>query len=494
MKYDADTLNPSSQKTACMVVGAYENKLSTSAAKLDKASKSYLSKLQRRGDISGKAGTTLLLQSVPNIAADRVLIVGLGKSKDFDASKYRKVLKAAACVLSNIKGNTAINCLVELDVEGKDAHWKSRQAVECQEDANYKFDKLKSKKDKEKDGLKKVTFSLSTKTDLKKSKNAVKEGLALANGMNLTKELANLPANICTPTYLASQAQKLARKFKKVKVSVLNEAAMQRLGMNALLSVSRGSRQPAKLITIEYNGAAKSKKPIALVGKGITFDSGGISIKPSAAMDEMKYDMCGAASVFGTLQAIAELKLPINVVGVIPASENLPGGNASKPGDIVKSMSGQTIEILNTDAEGRLVLCDALTYVKKSNPEFVIDIATLTGAVLVALGVHATGLLSNNDKLASHLISAGETSRDRVWQLPLWDEYQEAINSPFADIQNIGDRYAGTITAACFLSRFAKEYKWAHLDIAGTAWNSGKNKGATARPVPLLTQFILDRC
>jgi leucyl aminopeptidase len=324
------------------------------------------------------------------------------------------------------------------------------------------------------------------------NEGALQQGLAIAHGMNLAKDLGNLPPNICTPTYLAQQAMSLAKTYK-LKATILEEKDMEKLGMGSLLSVSRGSRQPAKLIALEYRGLAKMERPIVLVGKGVTFDTGGISLKPASEMDEMKYDMCGAASVLGTLSAIAQMKLPINVVGIIPTTENMPGGNATKPGDIVTSMSGQTIEILNTDAEGRLILCDALTYAERYQPEVVIDIATLTGACVIALGHVASGLLSNDDKLAHELMQASEQSVDRAWHLPLWDDYQEQLKSNFADIANIGGRAGGTITAACFLSRFTKKYRWAHLDIAGTAWKSGKDKGATGRPVPLLTQFLIGR-
>ncbi|MCI0591087.1 MAG: leucyl aminopeptidase, partial [Gammaproteobacteria bacterium] len=323
---------------------------------------------------------------------------------------------------------------------------------------------------------------------------AITEGQAIANGVKLTKDLANLPSNICTPTYLADQAIELQKTHESIKVKVMEEAEMEQLGMGALLAVSRGSREPAKLITLEYMGANKDAKPIILVGKGVTFDSGGISIKPAANMDEMKFDMCGAASVLGTFATAAELHLPINIVGVIPTTENMPNGNATKPGDIVTSLSGQTIEILNTDAEGRLILCDALTYCERFDPDVVIDVATLTGACVIALGKHATGLLSNHNPLANDLLNAGRESGDRAWQLPLWEDYHQQLDSPFADIANVGGREAATITAACFLSRFAKKFHWSHLDIAGTAWLTGKEKGATGRPVPLLVQYLLDRC
>ena len=309
----------------------------------------------------------------------------------------------------------------------------------------------------------------------------------------MTRDLGNRPANECTPTYLAQQAREMAKGRSRLTVKVLSESDMKKLGMGSLLSVSSGSAEPAKLIIFEYRGADEKDAPVALVGKGVTFDTGGISIKPSPAMDEMKYDMCGAASVFGTVKAIDEMALPINVVGLVPATENMPSGTATKPGDIVTSMSGQTIEILNTDAEGRLILCDALTYADRYNPKAVIDIATLTGACVVALGHHASGIMANDQDLANALLEAGEKTNDRAWQLPLWDEYQAQIESPFADMQNIGGRGAGTVTAACFLSRFTKDYRWAHIDIAGTAWNHDKNKGATGRPVSLLCQYLIEQ-
>jgi leucyl aminopeptidase len=310
--------------------------------------------------------------------------------------------------------------------------------------------------------------------------------------MALAKDLGNLPPNVCTPTYLASQARELAKRYR-MKVTVLERADMERLGMHTLLSVAQGSAQPPKFITIEHHGGPKKNKPVVLVGKGITFDTGGISLKPGAEMDEMKFDMCGAASVLGTMKAVGEMRLPVNVIGVIPTTENMPGGRATRPGDIVKSLSGQTVEILNTDAEGRLILCDALTYVERFEPAAVIDIATLTGACVIALGHVATGLFANDEAIAREVTAAGETAYDRVWHMPLWDDYQEQLRSNFADFANIGGRPAGAVTAACFLARFTKRLRWAHLDIAGTAWKSGREKGATGRPVPLLTQFLVNR-
>jgi leucyl aminopeptidase len=358
--------------------------------------------------------------------------------------------------------------------------------------SEYSFDRLKSDKKAARKGLRKVAVNVA-RGDAARARKAIGEATAISAGMSLTRDLGNLPANICTPTYLAKQARELAKGDKRLRVKVLEEADMKRLKMGSLLSVSAGSRQAAKLIVLEYRGAAAAEQPVVLVGKGVTFDTGGISLKPGQAMDEMKFDMCGAASVFGTLKAVKQMQLPINVVGIIPATENMPDGIATKPGDIVTSMSGQTIEILNTDAEGRLILCDALTYAAKYKPRCVIDIATLTGACIVALGKVPSAVLGNNDALINGLLKSGQQIEDKVWELPLWDEYQDQLKSNFADMANIGGRDAGTITAACFLSRFTRDYKWAHLDIAGTAWKSGEDKGATGRPVPLLTQYILNQ-
>jgi leucyl aminopeptidase len=356
----------------------------------------------------------------------------------------------------------------------------------------YQFTQTKSNNNS-KASLKKLVLNIANKKDLRKAQSAVKIGNGIASGVDLARDLGNLPGNICTPTYLASTASKQAKAAKNMSVKVLNQKDMEKLKMGSFLSVAKGSRQPPKFIIMNHQGGKKDDKPIVLVGKGITFDSGGISIKPSAAMDEMKFDMCGAASVLGTMKTVSELQLPLNVIGVVPSCENLPDGQANKPGDVVTSMSGQTIEVLNTDAEGRLILCDALTYSERFKPKAVIDVATLTGACVVALGKHAAGLLGNDDTLIDKIIQSGIRAGDRCWSMPLWDEYQDQLKSNFADIANIGGRDAGTITAACFLSRFSKKFKWAHLDIAGVAWESGAKKGATGRPVPLLTQFLLDQ-
>ncbi len=487
---------PEKQRTACVVVGVFEpRRLSSAGERLDEISQGYLFSILRRGDMEGKLGQTLLLPKIPNVLADRVLLVGCGREREFGDSQYRQVIATAANLLQETGAMDAVSYLTELNVKGRDVYWKVRQAVEGTEAALYRFERLKSQREEVRRPLRRMVLTVPSRRELPVGEKAQREGMAIAEGSRFAKDLANLPGNICTPGYLADQAVLLSKGYDAIKAEILELEDIEKLNMGAFLSVARGSRQPPKLIVMEYQGGKKGDKPFALVGKGVTFDSGGISIKPSQHMDEMKYDMSGAASVLGTFVAAAELKLPLNLVGVIPATENMPDGNASKPGDIVTSMSGQTIEILNTDAEGRLILCDALTYVERYQPRTVIDVATLTGACIVALGHEASGLMGNHHPLINDLLQAGRMSSDRVWELPMWDEYQNLIKSPFADMANIGPpREAGTIVGAVFLSRFTKRYRWAHVDIAGTAWTSGEKKGATGRPVPLLTQFLLDRC
>ncbi len=494
MEFDLKAGDPSKQRTACLVLGVYaKRRLPAATQAVNRASDAFLSRILKNGDLDGKVGQTLMLYEVPGTLSKRILLVGCGAEKEFNQAAYRKVVTAAVAGLSAGGAAEAMLCLPQPAAE-EGLYATVRDTVVAAKEGVYRFDQCKSDVEKPARPLKRLALLLDDRRQMKTAEKALAHGQAMGNGAALAKDLGNLPGNICTPTYLAEQAQKLGRKSPKLRVQVLTEKQMEKLGMGALLSVARGSRQPAKLIVMEYQGGKPKSKPVVLVGKGLTFDAGGISIKPSAAMDEMKFDMCGGASVLGAMAACVELKLPINLVGIVPASENLPDGAANKPGDIVTSMSGQTIEVLNTDAEGRLILCDALTYAERFDPAAVIDIATLTGACVVALGSHASGLLSNDDKLAEEVLAAGEQSGDRAWRLPLWDDYQEQLASNFADIANIGGKGAGTITAACFLSRFTKKFKWAHLDIAGSAWNSGNNKGATGRPVPLLTQFLLQRC
>jgi leucyl aminopeptidase len=485
--------NPEKQRSACVVVGVFEpRKLTLAAELIDNAARSHLSDIIRRGDMEGKAGTTLLLHNVPGTLCDRVLLVGLGKEKEFGDREYCDAIRSAVRTLNETGSFDGTLFLTETSVRKRSAAWRVRQAALVAEQTVYRFDQFKSKKDKVRRPLRKLTFIVDRRNELATAEEALCEGQAIAEGMSLAKDLANLPGNVCTPSYLAEIAQQLADKHK-IECQILEREEMAALGMHALLSVAKSSHQAPKLIILQYKGGKSDEKPVVLVGKGVTFDSGGISLKPAADMDEMKYDMCGAASVLGTIKAAALMKLPLNLTVIVPSTENMPGGGASRPGDIVTSMSGQTIEILNTDAEGRLLLCDALTYAARFEPDTVIDVATLTGACVVALGHVATGLFANNDTLARELEHAGDEAHDRAWQMPLWNDYQELLKSPFADMANIGGRWGGSITAACFLARFTKKYAWAHLDIAGTAWTSGADKGATGRPVPLLIHYLLKR-
>ncbi len=478
----------------CLVIGIYDNhELTPAAANIDKVSQGYIKKILKQGIFEGKTGQTFILLNVPHVTA-QILLVGCGKNKATNTSTYRKIVTSSIKALSTLKIEQAIFFLTELDIEKHTADWKVKQTVTAAEDALYTFTQFKSEKQTGQT-LKELTLFITDKKNLPACELALKQALAMSAGAAFTKNLANLPSNICTPSYLADEAKKLAKQYKSLFIKILERKEMQKLGMGAFLAVAQGSAQPPKLVCLEYKGPTKKAATIALVGKGITFDTGGLSLKPADSMVGMKYDMCGAATVLGTIKAAAELKLPIHVIGLLAIAENMPSGTACKPEDIVTSMSGQTIEIMNTDAEGRLVLCDTLTYAERFKPDAVIDIATLTGAVVIALGHHATGLISNNETLAKELLAAGIESHDRAWQLPLWDEYQEQLKSPFADMSNVGGRAAGTITAACFLSRFTKKYHWAHLDVAGTAAMMGGNdRYATGRPVPLLTQYLIGRC
>ncbi|WP_416686569.1 leucyl aminopeptidase [Candidatus Pseudothioglobus sp. Uisw_041] len=428
-------------------------------------------------------GETLMLGKVEGYKSKRVLAIGLGESP-LTQKKYIKVLKSLSSAMDDTKVKNVV--IPSLEVEGRDDSWLQITTARVLKNESYQIKKVGLEVEKKATILEAVNIHSENNGITEISK-----GVAIANGMALARELGDLPPNICTPTYIAERAQLLASTYK-LKCEVLEESDMEALGMNSLLSVSLGSSQPAKLISLNYSNGGK-EDPIVLVGKGVTFDSGGISLKPGSGMDEMKYDMCGAASVLGTMSAVAEMGLKVNLTVVVPTVENMPAHNASRPGDVVKSMSGQTIEILNTDAEGRLILCDALTYCEKFNPKVVIDVATLTGAVIVALGKHHSGVMSNDQNLADSLKASGISSMDTVWQLPLDDEYDELLKSNFADMANIGGKEAGTVTAACFLARYTKNYSWAHIDIAGTAWLGGSKKGATGRPVPLLTQYVMDQ-
>ena len=482
--------NIANQKTGCAIVPILKGKKMSAAAKaLDKALNGAIAATLKLGDIKGEAGESLMLQGTG--AVSRVLLVGVGAPKKFDAAAARKTLNAA---IKSLKSSSTRDASLHLEgVALGDYSLEQLCELTAREltKASYSYTETLSKP---KSGLtlKKLSVNCGDELNTRRVNQALQRGSDMGNGVNIARKLGDLPGNICTPTYLASEAKKLAKTSSRLSAKIYEEKHMAEFGMGALLSVSAGSDQPAKLIQLQYKGAAAKQKPYVLVGKGITFDSGGISLKPGAKMDEMKYDMCGAASVMGTMAAVAAMELKINVVALIAASENLPNGRATKPGDVVTSMSGQTIEVLNTDAEGRLVLCDALTFAERFKPAAVVDIATLTGACVVALGAHATGMYSNNDRLAEQLTAAGEATYDRAWRMPLWDEYQRQINTPFADIANVGGPAAGSVTAACFLARFTEKYNWAHLDIAGSAWNSAP-KAATGRPVSLLTKYLMDR-
>ncbi|UCX05691.1 MULTISPECIES: leucyl aminopeptidase [Shewanella] len=495
MEFSVKSGSPEKQRSACIVVGVYEpRRLSGIAEQLDKISEGYISNLLRRGDLEGKPGQMLLLHHVPNVLSERVLLVGCGKERELDERQYKQIITKTINTLNETGSMEAVCFLTELHVKGRDTYWKVRQAVETTQASLYSFDALKTRKGETRRPLRKMVFNVPTRKELTIGERAVEHGMAVSAGMHLCRDVANMPPNICNPAYLASQARQMAETYETLKVSTIGEEQMAKLGMNSYLAVGRASANESIMTIMEYQGAVDStQKPIVIVGKGLTFDSGGISLKPGEAMDEMKYDMGGAAGVIGAMKALCEMKLPINVIGVLAGCENMVSGSAYRPGDILTTMSGQTVEVLNTDAEGRLVLCDVLTYVERFDPELVIDTATLTGACVVALGKHASGLFSSHNPLAHEILNAGEQSGDRAWRMPLWDEYQDLLDSPFADMTNLGGRPAGAISAACFLSRFAKKYNWAHLDVAGTAWNSGANKGSTGRPVPILTQFLINR-
>ncbi|MFP1756885.1 leucyl aminopeptidase [Lonsdalea quercina] len=495
MEFSVKSGSPEKQRSACIVVGVFEpRRLSPIAEQLDKISDGYISALLRRGELEGKVGQSLLLHHVPNILSERILLIGCGKERELDERQYKQVVQRTINALNDTGSMEAVCFLTELHVKGRNTYWKVRQAVETAKETLYTFDQLKTNKVEPRRPLRKMVFNVPTRRELTSGERAIQHGLAIASGIKAAKDLGNMPPNICNAAYLASQARQLADAYGHVTTRVIGEQQMKELGMNAYLAVGQGSQNESLMSVIEYKGNPDADaKPIVLVGKGLTFDSGGISIKPADSMDEMKYDMCGAATVYGVMRMAAELELPLNIIGVLAGCENMVDGRSYRPGDILTTMSGQTVEVLNTDAEGRLVLCDALTYVERYEPDVVIDIATLTGACVIALGHHITGLMSNHNPLAHELLGASEQAGDRAWRLPMQDEYQEQLESNFADMANIGGRPGGAITAACFLSRFTRKYSWAHLDIAGTAWRSGKAKGATGRPVALLSQFLLNR-
>ncbi|SUC10189.1 cytosol aminopeptidase [Pasteurella canis] len=490
MKYCAKSTALLDIKSNIIVSIFEEGELSSAARKIDEISQGYLSKLIESSEITGKIGEVLVLRHIPNYTAERVFVVSAGKKGEINEKQFKQIIQNTIQAVKSTKAQQVISYLSDVEIKDRDLYWNIRFSVEAIESNFYQFEQFKSKKNDQQITLTELIFSVESEM----AQQAIQHAQAVALGVKFAKDIANCPPNICNPVYLAEQAKELATRSDLIKTTVLGEKEMAELSMNAYLAVSQGSVNEAQLSIIEYrNHPNPSAKPIVLVGKGLTFDAGGISLKPAEAMDEMKYDMGGAAAVYGVMNAIAELKLPLNVIGVLAGCENLPDGQAYRPGDILTTMKGLTVEVLNTDAEGRLVLCDTLTYVERFEPELVIDIATLTGACVVALGAHNSGLISTDDELAQALAQAAAETTDKAWRLPLGEEYQEQLKSNFADLANIGGRWGGAITAGAFLSNFADKYPWAHLDIAGTAWLQGANKGATGRPVPLLVQFLINQ-
>jgi leucyl aminopeptidase len=494
MEHFVVTASAARQRTDCAIVGVYDKGvLSSAASDLDAKLGGILSRLFKSGDVRGKLGETLLLSELKGSPCQRIIVVGLGARDSFARKQYRKALIAATTLVLKTGTREAINYLSLERIAGADSYARARITAEVAANALYRIPDLKSAKKPPAPALKRLGMAAADRSDKVAAERGLSHGVGVGKGMAFMRDLANLPPNICTPNYLANAARGLARDYRNIRVKILGEPEMRKLKMGALLSVTNGSVEPARLIVAEYRGAPTPTAPIALVGKGVTFDTGGISLKPPPAMDEMKFDMSGAASVLGTLKTAAELKLPINLVVIVPACENMPSGSATKPGDIVKTMSGQTVEILNTDAEGRLILCDALTYVRRFKPSVVIDVATLTGACVVALGSHLSGLFGNDDELTNELLDAGIRADDRAWHLPVMDEYGDQLKSNFADFANVAGREGGAITAACYLAKFTKDLKWAHLDVAGTAYLSGAQKSSTGRPVPLLVEYLLSK-
>ena len=489
MEFSIKTSTPEKTRTGCAVVAVTGSRLSPSGQAIDAACGGQLAAALKRGDLPVKAGATLLVGT--GSAIERVLLVSAGDKAGVTERVFSDMARAIVRALQGTGARDAVSWLDDVEVKDRDAAWKVRTQALIAREMGYRFDRTKSKPDTTPRGPAALAFGATRALNAALTAE-LRMVQALSDGADLARDLGNLPPNLCTPAYLADTARKLGKRFG-LKVEVLERKQMESLKMGALLAVAQGSELAPKLIVMRYDGAGPKQKPIALVGKGITFDTGGISLKPAADMDEMKYDMCGAASVLGTMHAVAAMGARVNLIGVIPACENMPSGRATRPGDIVTTMSGQTVEILNTDAEGRLILCDALTYVERFKPAAVVDIATLTGACVVALGHHHSGLFTANDALASELTACGREAADTCWRMPLDDAYQEGLKSNFADMANVGGRAGGAVTAACFLARFTKAYDWAHLDIAGTAWRSGAAKGSSGRPVPLLTRFVLGR-
>lgn len=491
MQFSIKAIAPEHAKSGCIAVGIYEGShLSPSASSLNKSLGGRIAELRASGDIDGKSGSVKMLYPAERNHG-RILLVGLGPNRPLQPKAFREIVRSSVLAIAGTGAKDAIAYFTEIPVLGCDDDWKAHQFVQVASESLYRFEDLKTQKSDPR-CLNELILGINTKYGQPQPKRGLAQGRAVSAGIALARNLGNLPGNHCTPTYLASTAQQMARDWN-LECKILERKDAERLGMGTFLSVARGSEEPPKFIVLQYRGAERKEKPLVLIGKGITFDTGGISLKPGSEMDEMKFDMCGAGGVLGTMRAVAELKLRLNVICIVPATENMPDGAATKPGDVVTSMSGQSVEILNTDAEGRLILADALTYAERFEPQVVIDVATLTGACVIALGHVCSAVFSNNDALAQELIAAGDYAYDRTWRMPLWDDYQDLLKSNFADMANIGGRAAGSVTAACFLARFAQRFEWAHLDIAGVAWQSGKDKGASGRPVALLTSFLIQR-
>ena len=491
MEFSVKTGSPASQKTACAIVPIFEGALRGAAKELDAAAGGTLRQLVRGKDASSKLGSTLFVPHTSGGPAARWLLVGCGKADAFDSKRLAMALNAALAALRGSSVRDAISYLTYEPPGGLDTYYAARLSVETARGATYRFEELKSDNDAKKPRLGRIGIAIGASGDAQEARRGVREGTAIANGADVARNLGNRPPNVCTPTHLADAAREIGESCQNMKVEVLSEREIKKLEMGAFLSVTQGTEEPARLIVMHYRGGAKDSRPVVLCGKGITFDTGGISLKPPPKMDEMKFDMCGAAGVIGAMAAIGELQPQLNVIAIVPTCENMPSGRATRPGDIVRSMSGKTIEILNTDAEGRLILCDALTYAKRFEPRLMIDVATLTGACVVALGHLHTAVFTRDDKLADDLLAASARSLDSAWRMPVDEEYGESLASNFADFANAGSREGGASVAAAFLAKFVDGTPWAHLDIAGVAWRANANKGATGRPVPLLVDFLL---
>ncbi len=480
MEFRSTTDKPQDINTACLVIPVTDGSLNETATTIDDTLNGRISSAIASGDISTKAGSTFLI-SPGTENAERVLLAGCGDNTRLSVADFITVNRAVAKRLTKLKVDSAVNCITSMTVEGRDSDWACQHAALAMDWGNYQY--TATKEVKKPSMLNTVTFFSDADESVLVSASATAEGVRRA------RDLGNLPPNICTPRYLTEVATEIAALNENSSVEILDRDAMQELGMGALLGVAQGSANEPYLIVLKHLPNA-DEKPIGLVGKGITFDTGGISLKPGKGMHEMKYDMGGAAAMIGTFETCVRENVQRNVIAVIPAVENMPDGLSYRPGDVLTSMSGKTIEVLNTDAEGRLILCDALTYIQQFEPEWLIDAATLTGACVIALGKHATAVMTDDDELADALLDAGVHTHDRAWRLPLWDDYQKQIDTPYADVANVGGADGGAITAGCFLKRFTKGQRWAHLDIAGTAWDGGTKNGATGRPVTMLSEFI----